>query len=89
MNILVIAIGNLVVPADEQIDVISTAKTNAADQDKIRSMIIIVPVVIGIFQILFCGLANRLYYEFGWKIYKKIGADPHLRSIAFVLDYFN
>eukprot|EP00732_Lithocolla_globosa_P006094 Lithocolla_globosa_v1_NODE_6815_length_1031_cov_4.356557.p1 type:complete len:329 gc:universal NODE_6815_length_1031_cov_4.356557:993-7(-) len=33
------------------------------------------------YSLLFCVIASQLYLEFGWKIYKKIGADPNMRSM--------
>jgi hypothetical protein len=55
--------------------------TSTADQRTIHVSLILVPVVIAVFQIIFMYLAYKLYIEFGWKIYKKIGADPYMRSI--------
>ena len=31
-------------------------------------------------NLLYAFLAYKLYLEFGWKIYKKIGADPKMKS---------
>lgn len=39
----------------------------------------IVILAVGIF--IFAYLAFKLYLEFGWKIYKKIGADPRKRNM--------
>jgi len=38
-------------------------------------------VVLGVCDFCFIYLAFKLYLEFGWKIYKKIGADPKKRAM--------
>ncbi|KAI9179225.1 hypothetical protein H9P43_005888 [Blastocladiella emersonii ATCC 22665] len=40
-----------------------------------------VSVVLGAFTLIFAYLAYKLYLEFGWKIYKKIGADPNMKNM--------
>lgn len=37
-------------------------------------------VVIGLSQCAVTWLSYQLFQEFGWKIYKKIGADPRMKS---------
>lgn len=37
-------------------------------------------VVIAITQCIITWLSYQLFQEFGWKIYKKIGADPRTKS---------
>ncbi|KNE58551.1 hypothetical protein AMAG_04117 [Allomyces macrogynus ATCC 38327] len=44
-------------------------------------LLIVIPVVLGVFTIIFAALAYKLYLEFGWKIYKKIGADPNMKNM--------
>ena len=36
--------------------------------------------VLAVAEIVFIFLAFKLYSEFGWIIYKKIGADPKMKS---------
>nr|KAJ3421225.1 hypothetical protein HK105_004176 [Polyrhizophydium stewartii] len=43
--------------------------------------LIVIPVIIAIFEILFGFLASKLYVEFGWSIFKRIGADPLMRNM--------
>lgn len=63
-------------------DILATGLPSATgDQSTLKVLLILIPVVISAFLIMFCYLAYRLYKEFGWKIYKKIGADPHMRRI--------
>ncbi|KAF9425758.1 hypothetical protein BGZ94_007246 [Podila epigama] len=49
--------------------------------DSIRPFLIVVVVVIGVTQLLVTWLAYQLFQEFGWKIYKKIGADPNMKKM--------
>ncbi|RKP24454.1 hypothetical protein SYNPS1DRAFT_29784 [Syncephalis pseudoplumigaleata] len=46
-----------------------------------KAMLILVVIMIGICQIFYAWLSFRLYQEFGWKIYKKIGADLQKRRM--------
>jgi hypothetical protein len=48
--------------------------------DSLQPFLIVVICVIGVTQCLITWLAYRLFQEFGWKIYKKIGADPNIKS---------
>ncbi|ORZ07787.1 hypothetical protein BCR41DRAFT_284613, partial [Lobosporangium transversale] len=50
-------------------------------QSKINPGLIVAICVIGLTQILITWLAYRLFKEFGWTIYKKIGADPTIRRM--------
>lgn len=48
---------------------------------QLQKIVIANPVVIGVCQLVYFYLGARLYLEFGWRIYKKIGADPDIRSM--------
>ncbi|CDH54876.1 upf0658 golgi apparatus membrane protein [Lichtheimia corymbifera JMRC:FSU:9682] len=47
----------------------------------ITKLLIANVVVIGICELIYLYLGARLYQEFGWRIYKKIGADPEIRNM--------
>ncbi|CEG73024.1 hypothetical protein RMATCC62417_08488 [Rhizopus microsporus] len=47
----------------------------------LQKIIFAAPVVIGVCQLAYFYLGARLYLEFGWRIYKKIGADPDIRNM--------
>ncbi|KAI8354201.1 hypothetical protein BD560DRAFT_407894 [Blakeslea trispora] len=47
----------------------------------ITRLLIVIAVIIGVCQVVYCYIGARLYQEFGWKIYKKIGADPEIRNM--------
>lgn len=42
--------------------------------------LIVIIAVIGLTQCAVTWLSYQLFQEFGWKIYKKIGADPNMKS---------
>lgn len=42
--------------------------------------LIVIIAVIGLTQCAVTWLGYQLFQEFGWKIYKKIGADPNMKS---------
>ncbi|KAG2209728.1 hypothetical protein INT47_001876 [Mucor saturninus] len=48
---------------------------------ELKKLMIANPVVMGVCQLAYFYLGARLYLEFGWRIYKKIGADPDIRSM--------
>ncbi|KAJ1565271.1 hypothetical protein HK096_003710 [Nowakowskiella sp. JEL0078] len=47
----------------------------------LKIILILIPVIIAVFEAVYIFLAFKLYHEFGWKIYKKIGADPNMRNM--------
>ncbi|KAG0273005.1 hypothetical protein BGZ96_005072, partial [Linnemannia gamsii] len=47
--------------------------------ESLQPFLIVVICVLAITQCLVTWLAYRLFQEFGWKIYKKIGADPNIK----------
>ncbi|PHZ07987.1 uncharacterized protein RHIMIDRAFT_270897 [Rhizopus microsporus ATCC 52813] len=47
----------------------------------IYRLLIAVAVITGVCQLAYFYLGIRLYQEFGWKIYKRIGADPEIRNM--------
>ncbi|CAO3660061.1 unnamed protein product [Rhizopus stolonifer] len=50
-------------------------------QSFIYRLLIAVGVITGVCQLVYFYLGARLYQEFGWKIYKRIGADPGIRNM--------
>jgi hypothetical protein len=46
---------------------------------QVKGSLIALPVILGLFTIILAFLAWQLYKEFGWKIYKQIGADPKMK----------
>ncbi|KAG2215616.1 hypothetical protein INT46_006220 [Mucor plumbeus] len=59
-------------------------KNNISDSAivwELQKIMIANPVIIGICQLVYFYLGARLYLEFGWRIYKKIGADPDIRNM--------
>ncbi|KAI8084245.1 uncharacterized protein B0P05DRAFT_534793 [Gilbertella persicaria] len=47
----------------------------------INRLLVVIAVVTGVCQLIYFYIGARLYQEFGWKIYKKIGADPEIRNM--------
>ncbi|KAL7751367.1 hypothetical protein RI367_003227 [Sorochytrium milnesiophthora] len=44
-------------------------------------LLISIPVITGLCTLLHGYLAYKLYLEFGWRIYKRIGADPNMKNM--------
>ncbi|KAL0091270.1 hypothetical protein F4703DRAFT_1838167 [Phycomyces blakesleeanus] len=47
----------------------------------IDQLLIVCTVITGVCELLYFYIGARLYQEFGWRIYKKIGADPEIRNM--------
>ncbi|OBZ83743.1 hypothetical protein A0J61_08206 [Choanephora cucurbitarum] len=60
---------------------VSTEQLAASLSYLISRLLIVIAVIIGVCQVVYCYIGARLYQEFGWKIYKKIGADPEIRKL--------
>lgn len=58
---------------------VKTALSSSAN----LNILIAISVVLGICMFMFVWLAFKLYLEFGWKIYKKIGADPRMKCMPY------
>ncbi|RKP09465.1 hypothetical protein THASP1DRAFT_22700 [Thamnocephalis sphaerospora] len=64
-----------------QVNQLKTVFENAQPQEDtswrtvVNALLIIVAVTIALCEAVYIWLAKQLYQEFGWKIYKKIGAD--------------
>lgn len=66
------------------VDVISNVSYGvqvSLTQSQLQPIIILIIAVACASEVVFLFLGVRLYLEFGWKIYKKIGADPAMKSL--------
>ncbi|KAJ3026389.1 hypothetical protein HDV00_011974, partial [Rhizophlyctis rosea] len=59
-----------------------------SDRQLLRAVLMAIPIIVAVFTVIFMFFAFKLYLEFGWKIYKKIGADPKMRNIYRVYQIF-
>jgi len=61
----------------------STTNCNAGCQleQQLVPFIAVTIATLALFTMTYVGLAVKLYLEFGWKIYKKIGAAPEMRAM--------
>lgn len=41
----------------------------------------VIPIVIAICEVCYIGLAWKIYHEFGWKVYKFLGADRRIKKM--------
>lgn len=41
----------------------------------------IIPIVISVAELIYCGLGWKIYTEFGWKVYKFLGADRRIKAM--------
>ncbi|KAJ3416704.1 hypothetical protein HDV05_000534 [Chytridiales sp. JEL 0842] len=69
-------------------DVVPNLTFSPSDKSRILTLLLVIPIVMAVFAAVFCFLAYYLYMEFGWKIYKKIGADPSMRNMFRVYQIF-
>lgn len=47
----------------------------------VNVMLVVVPIVIAIAEVFYIGLGYQIWREFGWKIYKFLGADRTIKKI--------
>lgn len=52
--------------------------------DEISAYLIAIPCIVALATVLMAFVAWKLYGEFGWNIYKQIGADRRLRNRYFI-----
>jgi hypothetical protein len=52
--------------------------------DEVQGYLTAIPCVVALGTVLLAFIAWKLYGEFGWNIYKQIGADRRLRNRFFI-----
>jgi len=64
-------------------------KTTADDLNRqMRPFLIVIPVITGIAQIAYTYLAYRIYQDFGWLVFKRLGADRKIHRYYFYYEIF-
>lgn len=53
-----------------------------------KPFFIIIPVITGIAQIAYTYLAYRIYQDFGWLVFKRLGADRKIHRYYFYYEIF-
>lgn len=53
----------------------------AASKIPIDVLTTIIPIVVSVAEIFFIGLGWKIYHEFGWKVYKFLGADRNIKRM--------
>ena len=61
---------------------------NSALRRQMRPILIIIPVITGIAQIGYTYLAYRIYQDFGWLVFKRLGADRKIHRYYFYYEIF-
>jgi hypothetical protein len=55
---------------------------------RLRPILIVIPVITGVAQILYTYLAYRIYQDFGWLVFKRLGADRKIHRYYFYYEIF-
>jgi hypothetical protein len=55
---------------------------------KMRPILILIPVITGIAQIAYMYLAYKIYQDFGWLVFKRLGADRKIHRYYFYYEIF-
>jgi hypothetical protein len=63
----------------EQSEFNDLLEVDYAEFRKYGIILIVLPTLIAVFECVYVWLTVKLVKEFGWKMYKRIGADPHMR----------
>lgn len=53
-----------------------------------RPILILIPVITGIAQIFYVYLAWKIYQDFGWLVFKRLGADRKIHRYYFYYEVF-
>src|SRR5271154_3561758 len=53
-----------------------------------RPVLILIPVITGIAQIAYMNLAYKIYQDFGWLVFKRLGADRKIHRYYFYYEIF-
>ncbi|KJE88978.1 hypothetical protein CAOG_00542 [Capsaspora owczarzaki ATCC 30864] len=61
--------------------IVSGVDTGDRPWGTVDSLAVACTCVLGVLTIIFAVISRQLFKEFGWRIYKKIGADPRIRSM--------
>jgi len=65
-----------------QIQEVKTAFQRIGNPDpSVPTIVSIVPIMIGITEIIYCFLSWKIFKEFGWVIFKNLGADRRIRKM--------
>jgi hypothetical protein len=55
---------------------------------KMHPILILIPVITGIAQIFYIYLAYKIYQDFGWLVFKRLGADRKIHRYYFYYEIF-
>ncbi|KAG8918359.1 hypothetical protein FRC01_001900 [Tulasnella sp. 417] len=81
-NFSLLLYGSLqIVEVKSNIDIMISSQGATAASVPVNVLLIVVPVVIAIAEVFYIGLGYQIWREFGWKIYKFLGADRTIKKI--------
>ena len=55
---------------------------------RLRPILIVIPCITGVAQIIYMYLAYRIYQDFGWLVFKRLGADRKIHRYYFYYEIF-
>lgn len=55
--------------------------TSGISKIPINVLTILIPCVVGVSTLAYCALGYRIYQEFGWQVYKFLGADRRIKKM--------
>jgi len=68
---------------------VSTSNADTASSIPINLLTSSIPVVIAVCEVAYLALAYRIYAEFGWQVYKFLGADRRIKKMYGTLQVYN
>lgn len=81
-NFSLLLYGSLqIVEVKSNIDIMIKSQGATATSVPVNVLLIVVPIVIAIAEVFYIGLGYQIWREFGWKIYKFLGADRNIKKI--------
>ncbi|KAL8286616.1 hypothetical protein RQP46_004144 [Phenoliferia psychrophenolica] len=85
---LAMLVYSAVLPSQLHAAIYQTNADTVSVQDRVRAYAIVIPCIIGAISVVMSWMVARLYAEFGWAVFKRIGADIGLKKMYTMYQIF-
>jgi len=81
LQFLFLAVFNFTLLIYGAMQIVELVTASATLPSSIHALINLVPCVIAVAEVAYIGLGYQIWKEFGWKVYKFLGADRNIRKL--------
>jgi hypothetical protein len=71
-----------------QASLASVHDQNGFSHIPVNVLLTVLPIVIGVSELIYIALSYKIYTEFGWKVYKFLGADRQIKRMFAIYQIF-